>query len=183
MPTHHEPRNGDYAAYVEQLSNRGANAPGQIIKPASGRKKRRLDPDPFDGQTSGSMGPGSVDSILQRPASPSSASPYAAAPLPAGPGKDAPDTLASASKRRFAGLGIYVIVAVLFIQAFTMLIDAIEYGREDIDDYLPSLFLAAFAYVMLKAGRAARRQGRQAPKPLPPLSTISSKPGSRGPSA
>jgi len=138
LSSHHTPRNGDYAAHIDQLVNQGARAPGQTAtsdRPKSWRWQKKIT---FEKTLT------SADT-------------------------DAPASLAEASGRRRSGLIRYLIAAFLLMHAVRAFFTALHYD----DDFVPAGMLAVIAVFLIRSARLSRRRGRQAPKPLPPLTTLS----------
>lgn len=157
MPLHGEPKNGDFAKYVESLG-RGGPPPGQVLPDASERPGKRLGL-PSWGRARGK----GVD--LPTPTSPP-ASPLPT-PMPPGAQRDsqqpAPTLAARAGKRRLA-FGLTVASVLLFWQAAGMLMSASTLPFA-IENYIPALFLGGVALMLLKAARDAR--SKAAGQPLP----------------
>jgi|GEM_PF-5194294 len=142
LSSHHTPRNGDYAAHIDQLVNQGARAPGQTAATKSAKNRRWQ----------------KTVSVEKTFATSDS--------------DDTPASLVDASKRRSLGVFRYVIAVFLLIHAARIVLGAIRYGT-DIDDFVPAIFLAGVAIMILRWARTSRRQSKLTPKRLPPLTTLS----------
>lgn len=160
-----EPKNGDFARYIEQLSRAGG-APGQVL-PA-----QRAPAAAAQSSVAGKL------SELTWGKRPERAAPAA---LPAGDAAQAapaPTLAASASARRMA---LFLTIGALIAgwNALSFFVAALTSGRLDIDTLMPALFLAIAAWMLFKGARNLRA-GRRGPLPkLPPLSTLPKRPDHR----
>ena len=65
------------------------------------------------------------------------------------------------------------LAALLAVVAVDMARDAMAVAG-DFEEFMPSIFLLAFAFIFMRAGLATRRRGRMPAPALPPLSTVPS---------
>ena len=177
-----EPRNGDYAAYIEALSRRGAG-PGQTLRELDSHTTSRtgwadMPTNVGKPEIYPTPGTGTAPYTPYTPA-PRSAAPRATPPVP---GKvadrsdfgqdDGATTLSKQNERQRVSIVMLIVGGVIGLIGASMVIG----GLLDQDgDVIPGLFLLVFAWIFT---RGAWRQRRRASAPLaklPPLSTISSR--------
>ncbi|WP_459614401.1 hypothetical protein [Bordetella sp. 2513F-2] len=152
MPIHGEPRNGDFASYVEALSQQGRTAPGQVARPTRDAAAQVLSPSNWGR----SRGEKTADNAGQAPTDPwqGSFSEADAPPLP---------LAARNSQRRIAaGLTIAALVAAWF--ALTQLMQALRQPVEP-EAFIPVAFLGVCAFMLYNGGRRLRARVRRAPAP------------------
>ncbi|AZW31555.1 hypothetical protein CS343_15435 [Bordetella bronchiseptica] len=161
-----EPKNGDFARYIEELSRTGG-APGQVL-PA-----QRAPAAAAQSGVAGKLSELTWGKRSER---------TAPAPLPASGAEQAapaPTLAASASARRMA---LFLTIGALIAgwNALSFFMAALTSGRLDIDTMMPALFLAIAAWMLFKGARNLRAGRRgQLPK-LPPLNTLPKGPNHRG---
>ena len=183
-----EPRNGDYASYIDGLVNQGANAPGLAGKASRRKKRQQASPADVFGPvgTDPASASSGLDPALQQPFGYSSAPDTTAPSAPSRTARPASThsdssadsgentlTLAQAAKKRLISLILSGISLALIVNVFHRFSDALQRGG-GIDDFIPVVFMGFVALIFFRASRAARRQSKRPPKPLPTLTTLSS---------
>jgi len=172
-----EPKNGDFARYIEELTSAGGVSPGRI---ASRRDARRQTsavtlPFPVAGPTSPSSGSLSEapwgNTASSTPQS-RSASP---APLATAPGRpdEANITLARQAGRRKFGVVLTVAGILAGWSAANIAFRALHSPRFELDELMPAVFLGFFALMLFKAAKGARNPRKTPLNKLPPLTPSS----------
>ncbi len=154
-----EPRDGDYARYIENLTRTGGATPGQV---ADKRKvSRTAAPPPPSKPAPSSSGSGSLSGAPWGNSS--------AQPAPAAPGQDdaASMTLARQATQRKIGVVLTIGGILAGWAAVRILFQALRGPGFDLDEAMPAVFLAFFAFMLFKAAGSARNPRGKAP--LPPL--------------
>jgi hypothetical protein len=170
MAIYSEPKNGDYARYIEELVHRGQAAPGQVMAKASATVQMPATP-PSPGEVIPNVAQGT-----SKPAAPgkTAASRTAALPMPIPPaGQDAGATLAGRAGKRRSALAVTIVSLAIAWQAVRMLIEAVRRPDFDLHELVPVAFLLIFAGILWRAARGQRSRANQPPARLPPLTTIS----------
>jgi hypothetical protein len=148
-----EPRNGDFARYIEQLSRTGGPEPGKVDKRAG------------------------IFSARPAPPPASASEPLSSAPWgqsPASPGVPARDaqaelTLAQRDGKRRASVLLGVAGIAVGIAAARVAFQALQRPYFDLDELMPAVFLGFLALMLFKAATGARKAKNVPARPLPPL--------------
>ncbi|HEY9270853.1 hypothetical protein [Achromobacter sp.] len=159
-----EPRNGDFARYIENLTRAGGVTPGQVPDKRSGSRPAAspVSPPPPAPATRS-------DNLSSAPwgnSAPPSQQPWQA---PTVPGQE--DTAAASMARHATQRKIGIILTVGGIlagwAAVRIIVGALRGPGFNLDEAMPAIFLAFFAIMLFKAGRSARNPRNKAA--LPPL--------------
>lgn len=173
-----EPKNGDFARYIEELTSGRGASPGRI---ASRRDARQQSAAPLSvpppvatppAPTTGSLS----DAPWGATASPSSRSRTAhQAPVATAPGQpdEANITLARQARQRKIGAVLTVAGIMAGWAAANIGFRALHSPRFELDEFMPAVFLAFFAFMLFKAARSARNPRKTPLNKLPPLNPSS----------
>ena len=172
-----EPKNGDFARYVENLSRAGGASPGRVPDKAETRRRQASAPvavptPPPAGSTKDSL----YDLTWGKPAPPPLQSRRAEpAPLVGVPGQEDAATVSMAKRARQRKLGIFLTIAgaIAGWAAVNIAFKALRSPHFDLDELMPAVFLAFFAFMLFKAASGARDPRKQPLGKLPPLKTTS----------
>ncbi|WP_241047451.1 hypothetical protein [Achromobacter xylosoxidans] len=170
-----EPKNGDFARYIENLSRAGGATPGRVPRKAEARRQAPVAapapaPIPVPGRDSlndlawGKTAPpplpsGSAESI----------------PASVAPGQTDAEAVSLAKRARQRKQGIFLTIAgaVAGWAAVNVAFKALHAPRFDLDDFMPAVFLGFFALMLFKAASGARDPRKRPLEKLPPLKTSS----------
>lgn len=157
-----EPRNGDFARYIENLTRAGGATPGQV---PDKRAAARTAPPPVP--PAPSTGPSG--SLSGAPWGKSSKPSTQYQPAPAAPGQEdaASMTLARQATQRKIGIVLTIGGILAGWAAVRIIFQALRGPGFDLDEAMPAIFLAFFAFMLFKAAGRARNPRNKAP--LPPL--------------
>ncbi|SOE49022.1 hypothetical protein [Orrella dioscoreae] len=188
-----EPRNGDYAAYIDKLVNSGSRAPGQVLRELDsiagkarhdtrGHTRARsrwedddvLDASPWPALPPANPAPAPVPAAQPpreavQPVTWETPAPGATTPAPAA---EAPDTLASRNRAQRRSLGGLLVGGILALFGLNKVIVAMA---NDGDGLVGGIFLLVFAWTFLRMGSKDKAGARKPLMKLPPLSTIARK--------
>lgn len=172
-----EPKNGDFARYIEELTSAGGTSPGRI----AGRRDARRQTAPLAVPTPVTARPSPTpDSLSDAPwgntASSSSRSRTAPqAPVATAPGQpdEANITLARRARQRKIGAVLTVAGIMAGWAAANIAFRAFHSPRFELDEFVPAVFLAFFAFMLFKAASSARNPRKTPLDKLPPLSQSS----------
>lgn len=184
-----EPKNGDFASYVEALSRGGGRAPGEVGSPtrAPGAKGwGRSAPagetgDPWTPMPGRSSMP-HIPAQAQHPAPGPQASSASEPPWPGNTSPDAtPRPLAARNAQRRVSVIMTLVSLVVAWVALGRLVEAINHRPFAVENLIPGLFLAAFAFMIYKASRQSRIKGTRGELPrYGRLDSLSGKPRDDG---
>ena len=173
-----EPKNGDFARYVENLSRAGGASPGRVPDKAEAKRQQQASapvavasPSPAtptkDSLYDLSWGKSAPPPLQSRRADP--------APQVTVPGQEDAATVSMAKRARQRKLGIFLTIAgaIAGWAAVNMAFKALRAPRFDLDELMPAVFLAFFAFMLFKAASGARDPRKQPLGKLPPLKTSS----------
>jgi len=132
-----EPKNGDFASYVESLGRNGAQAPGQVLKPTRAEKSGR--------RAAAKPQPASPRSM---PGGSTAGSPEAAVPL------------ARQAGQRRVGFILGLAAAALGWYTIRQVLNAFEQGTLDADTLFPAVFTGFVALMLLKARSNVRAKAQ-----------------------
>ncbi len=156
-----EPRNGDFARYIENLTRAGGATPGQV---QDKRAAARTAPPPTPAPSSGS---GSLSGAPWGKSSKPSTQRQPAAPAAPGQEDAASMTLARQATQRKIGVVLTIGGILAGWAAVRIIFQALRGPGFDLDEAMPAIFLAFFAFMLFKAAGRARNPRNKAP--LPPL--------------
>jgi hypothetical protein len=167
-----EPKDGDYARYIDTLVNRGAPPPGQVMN--QGLPTRET---PSPGQVLPEKSPRTgktTNADSGKPAMPAKtkAAPSAAAPANAAARST---TLAAQAGKRKLSTGVALVALVIGWHAVRMIVGALEQRPIQPDQVIPGAFLLLFALMLFRISRRVRADSRRPPGPLAPLPTLDGK--------
>ncbi|SAI56522.1 Uncharacterised protein [Bordetella ansorpii] len=172
-----EPKNGDFASYVEALGRTGMQAPGQVVKPTRAEKKTRRQaiahqeqqfPDAVPGGPQASQWDTGWGRNDGKP--PSSAKPV---PRPqrgtpggfaAGSPEASPQLAKLASHRRVAFV-MTIIAALLAWNAVSTVIEALSNQPVQMESFFPAVFWGFVSLMLFKSARGLRAKARQGALP------------------
>lgn len=161
-----EPKDGDFARYIENLTRAGGTTPGRV-PPKREASQRLPEPAPKPAATTGSL---SSDAWGRSTPQPSSRSTETAAP-PSFPDHEevAAASLARMARQRKIG-AILTIGGVLTGWAAARIAFQVFRGPGfSMDELMPAIFLAFFAVMLFKAAGNARNPRKTPLAKLPPL--------------
>lgn len=162
-----EPKDGDYARYVKELSRVSASGLFNAPSPDATRSP---------GATSGGEST-STSPLSSAPWGNGGTPPVPHSTLPpAQPDTDAA-TLAKTAAKRGVGKVLTVAAAVVGLIAARIVLQALNNPRAGLDDFMPAVFLAFFAFMLFKAAGDARKPGKPLAGKLPPLKSTYRKDG------
>ncbi|ARP94622.1 hypothetical protein [Bordetella genomosp. 13] len=187
-----EPKNGDFASYVESLSRNGGPAPGQVLQPVP-REQRPREPAPKPAARSAaaaaakpSGGPdasGWGRSDKPAPAATATPLPAPARGTPGGfaDGSPAAQQLARVSSHRRVALILTLAAVALCWSAFATVIEAMNRQPRQVEDFFPAVFLTFVALMLFKAASRLRAKAREGVLPkYGPLETLTRRPDRQG---
>jgi hypothetical protein len=169
-----EPKNGDFARYIEELTSAGGTSPGRIASRRDARRQTAPLSTPTPVAPPPSSPPGSLsDAPWGNTASSSSrsrtASPAPVATIPGQP-DEAGITLARRARQRKIGAVLTVAGIMAGWAAANIAFRAFHSPRFELDEFVPAVFLAFFAFMLFKAAGSARNPRKTPLDKLPPLS-------------
>jgi len=172
-----KPKNGDFARYIEELTSAGGASPGRIASRRDARRQSAPVAVPMPVAVPPSPTPGSLsDAPWGNTASSSPRSRSASqAPLATLPGQ--PDqanvSLAQQARRRKIGAVLTVAGIMAGWAAANIGFRALHSPRFELDEFMPAVFLAFFAFMLFKAASGARNPRKTPLNKLPPLTPSS----------
>jgi len=172
-----EPKNGDFARYIEELTNAKGASPGRIASRREARRQTAPVAVPMPVAEPPSPTPGSLsDAPWGNTGSSSSRSRTATqAPLATFPGQpdEANITLARQARSRKIGAVLTVAGIMAGWAAANIAFRAFHSPRFELDELMPAVFLAFFAFMLFKAASSARNPRKSPLNKLPPLTQSS----------
>ncbi|WP_144633409.1 hypothetical protein [Bordetella genomosp. 13] len=171
-----EPKNGDFASYVEALGRTGMQAPGQVIKPTRAEKKTRRQAIVHQEQQFPDAVPGGPQASQwdtgwgRNDTKPAAAKPVPRPPrgTPGGFAAGSPEASAQlaklASHRRVAFV-LTVVAALLAWNAVSTVLEAINREHYEIEAFFPAVFLGFVSFMLFRAARGLRAKARQGALP------------------
>ncbi|KGD87776.1 hypothetical protein JL37_24660 [Achromobacter sp. RTa] len=166
-----EPKDGDFARYIENLTRAGGATPGRV-PPKRQASRRAAEPVP----PSVPAPAPSSESLSTAPWGKSAPQPLpsrsdAAAPAAPAPGQEDPAaaSLADRARRRKIGIILTVAGALAGWAAARIVFEVLRNPRFDMDELMPAVFLAFFAFMLFKAAGSARNPRKTPLEKLPPL--------------
>lgn len=168
-----EPKNGDFARYIENLSRAGGATPGRVPSKAETKRQAAMPaPTPSPAPDQGSLN----DLTWGKTAPPPLQSRRADSVPPAvAPGQTDAEAVSLAKRARQRKQGIFLTIAgaVAGWAAVNVAFKALHAPRFDLDDFMPAVFLGFFALMLFKAASGARDPRKRPLEKLPPLKTSS----------
>ncbi|MCZ8406839.1 hypothetical protein SB816_09615 [Achromobacter sp. SIMBA_011] len=168
-----EPKNGDFARYIENLSRAGGATPGRVPSKAETKRQAAMPaPTPSPAPDQGSLN----DLTWGKTAPPPLQSRRAdSVPPTVAPGQTDAEAVSLAKRARQRKQGIFLTVAgaVAGWAAVNVAFKALHAPRFDLDDFMPAVFLGFFALMLFKAASGARDPRKRPLEKLPPLKTSS----------
>ncbi|MFY0479317.1 hypothetical protein [Achromobacter marplatensis] len=168
-----EPKNGDFARYIENLTNAGGITPGRVPdKRETARQAAAPVPPPASEPLStapwGKPAPPPLQSRRD------AASPGSTAPVQNDEG-----TVSMARLARQRKIGAILTIAGILAgwAAVTIGFRVLRSPQFDLDALVPAIFLGFFAFMLIKAAGAARKPGKALLGKLPPLKSSYRKDG------
>lgn len=161
-----EPKDGDFARYIENLSRAGGATPGKVPE------KRRASPQ---ATATVPTPPATTGGSLSTAHWGNTASPYPTASAPSSTASaDAADaSLAQRAKQRKIGIILTIAGILAGWAAVNIAFRALRAPHFELDELVPAVFLAFFALMLLKAAGSARKPRATPLGKLPPLKTSS----------
>ncbi|MGY6270207.1 hypothetical protein ACXIUT_10990 [Achromobacter denitrificans] len=161
-----EPKDGDFARYIENLTRAGGGTPGRV---ASRREAawRASGPAPAPAASPAPPEPLST-APWGKSAPPGSPVPTPGSPLPREE-DPAAASLARRARQRKIGIILTVAGALAGWAAARIVFEVLRRPQFDMDELMPAIFLAFFAVMLFKAAGNARNPGKAPPAKLPPL--------------
>lgn len=160
-----EPKDGDFARYIENLTRAGGATPGRV--PPKREAARRVPepvpaPAPPEPLSTAPWGKSAPPPLPSRPG--------AAAPPPAA-GHEDPAAVPLARRARQRKIGIILTVAGVLAgwAAARIVFEVLRSPRFDLDELMPAIFLVFFAVMLFKAAGSARNPRKTPLEKLPPL--------------
>ncbi|QDQ87630.1 hypothetical protein FMZ60_08530 [Alcaligenaceae bacterium SJ-26] len=159
MPLDSEPRNGDYASYIDALVNRQTTAPGQTARrPQTGAAKARSQFPDMPSSLPPQPAPLPTGGRPARQAAPRHERP-ATTPAPANQPSDTPQpTLAELATKRRGGLVMMLIGIAALIKGFDFASNVLLY--QQFSELIPMFVLLFIGSQFFQRGRDLRRQGK-----------------------
>lgn len=168
-----EPKNGDFARYIENLSRAGGATPGRVPSKAETKRQAAMPaPTPSPAPDQGSLN----DLTWGKTAPPPLQSRRAdSVPPTVAPGQTDAEAVSLAKRARQRKQGIFLTIAgaVAGWAAVNVAFKALHAPRFDLDDFMPAVFLGFFALMLFKAAGGARDPRKRPLEKLPPLKTSS----------
>ncbi|CAB3629686.1 MULTISPECIES: hypothetical protein [Achromobacter] len=168
-----EPKNGDFARYIENLSRAGGATPGRVPSKAETKRQAAMPaPTPSPAPDQGSLN----DLTWGKTAPPPLQSRRAdSVPPTVAPGQTDAEAVSLAKRARQRKQGIFLTIAgaVAGWAAVNVAFKALHAPRFDLDDFMPAVFLGFFALMLFKAASGARDPRKRPLEKLPPLKTSS----------
>ena len=162
-----EPKNGDFARYIEELTRAGGATPGRSPSRRDARRQASAPAAPP------SATPGSLSDAPwgnTGPAPLPSRAPVATAP---GQPDEVSMTLARRARQRKIGAVLTVAGIMAGWAAANIAFRALHSPQFELDEFMPAVFLAFFAFMLFKAASGARNPRKTPLEKLPPLTPSS----------
>lgn len=172
-----EPKNGDFASYVEALGRTGMQAPGQVIKPTRAEKKTRRQaiahqeqqfPDAVPGGPQASQWDTGWGRNDGKSASSAKPMPRPQRGAPGGFAAGSPDAsgqLAKLASHRRVAFVLTIVAALLAFNALTTVIDALNHKPVQLEHFFPAVFWGFVSLMLFKSAQGLRAKARQGTLP------------------
>lgn len=167
-----EPKNGDFARYIENLTNAGGVTPGRVPDKREGSRQAAA-------QVPAPAPPPSSDSLSTAPWGKAATPPWEPQPDARAAGSTAPAaeegaaSLARRARQRKIGAVLTIVGILVGWAAVNIGFRAIRNPQFDLDELVPAIFLGFFAFMLIKAASSARNPRKTPLGKLPPLKTTS----------
>lgn len=157
-----EPRNGDFARYIENLTRTGGASPGQVPDKRAQSRPAAPPPSPPPPATPSETLSGAP---WGKPAPP----PLQSRQAPAAPGQTDAAEVSMARQATQRKIGVILTVGGILAgwAGARIIFEALRGPGFDLDEAMPAVFLFFFAMMLFKAARNARNP--RGKTPLPPL--------------
>ncbi len=172
-----EPKNGDFARYIENLSRAGGATPGRVPSKAEAKRQAAAPvatpaPTPAPVPSQGSLNDLTWGNTAPPPLQSRRAD---SVPPTVAPGQTDAEAVSLAKRARQRKQGIFLTIAgaVAGWAAVNVAFKALHAPRFDLDDFMPAVFLGFFALMLFKAASGARDPRKRPLEKLPPLKTSS----------
>lgn len=172
-----EPKNGDFARYIEELTSGRGSSPGRIASRRDARRQTAPLSVPTPIAAPPSVTGGSLSDAPWGATASSSSRPRTAhqPPVATPPGQpdEANTTLARQARQRKIGAVLTVAGIMAGWAAANIGFRALHSPRFELDEFMPAVFLAFFAFMLFKAASSARNPRKTPLNKLPPLNPSS----------
>lgn len=182
-----EPKNGDFARYIENLTRAGGATPGRVPdkrdaarQPYAGASAPVPPPVTSDSLSTAPWGKPSTPAQRSTPSPRNTPTPGATAPDASSPGSTADaGEVSMAQRARQRKIGVVLTIGGILAgwSAVNIAFRALRSPQFDMDELMPAIFLAFFAFMLLKAAGNARNPRKRPLGKLPPLKTTYRKDG------
>lgn len=165
-----EPKNGDFARYIENLTRAGGVTPGRVPdKREASRWTPASAPAPAP--------PAANEPLSTAPwgkAAPPPMQSMPGAPMPV-PGQEESGAVSMAQRARRRRIGIVLTIGGMLAgwAAVRIAFEALQRSEFELDALMPAVFLAFFAFMLFKAASGARNPRKSQLQKLPPLTPSS----------
>lgn len=172
-----EPKNGDFARYIEELTRTGGASPGRIASRRDARRQTAPLSVPTPVPVPPSPTPGSLSDAPWGNTASSSPRTRSTPQAPVATLPDQPDeanlTLARQARQRKLGVVLTVAGIMAGWAAANIAFRALHSPRFELDELMPAVFLGFFALMLFKAAKGARSPRKTPLNKLPPLTPSS----------
>ncbi|QVQ27520.1 hypothetical protein [Achromobacter deleyi] len=159
-----EPKNGDFARYIENLTRAGGATPGQV----SGQREasRRA-----SAPVAAPVPTATSESLSTAPWGKAAPPPMQSMPGVSVPGQEDAGAVSMARRARQRKIGIVLTIGGMLAgwAAVRIAFEAMRHSDYNLDTLMPAIFLALFAFMLFKAGSGARNPRKSRLETLPPL--------------
>lgn len=168
-----EPKNGDFARYIENLSRAGGATPGRV--PSKAETRRQATAPVATPTPAPAPSPGSLNDLAWGKTAPPQSHRADSVPSTVAPGQTDAEAVSLAKRARQRKQGIFLTIAgaVAGWAAVNVAFKALHAPRFDLDDFMRAVFLGFFALMLFKAASGARDPRKRPLEKLPPLKTSS----------
>ncbi|KRC85778.1 hypothetical protein D3C87_553450 [compost metagenome] len=159
-----EPKNGDFARYIENLTRAGGVTPGQVSR------QREASRQPSVPVAAPAPAPSS-EPLSTAPWGKTAPPPMRPAPGVAIPGQEDVGAVSMARRARQRKIGIVLTVGGILAgwAAVRIAFESLRRSEFELDALMPAIFLAFFAFMLFKAASSARNPRGSRLEKLPPL--------------
>ncbi|NMK49784.1 hypothetical protein [Achromobacter sp. Bel] len=172
-----EPKNGDFARYIENLTNAGGPTPGRVPdkrESAPQAASPAAVPVPPPASDSLSTAPWGKPALPPLPSRREATAPGSTAPAPTDEGAV---SMARRARQRKIGAVLTIGGILAGWAAVNIGFRAFRNPQFDLDELVPAIFLGFFAFMLIKAAGAARKPSKSLLDKLPPLKSSYRKDG------
>ncbi|WMD21340.1 hypothetical protein RAS12_02945 [Achromobacter seleniivolatilans] len=168
-----EPKDGDFARYIENLTRAGGTTPGRV---PDKREASRQAASPIAAPASRPVPATTADSLSTAPWGKPALPPLQSRASTNPPGSTAPQqsdegTVSMARRARQRKIGIILTIAGMLAgwAAVNIGFRALRNPHFDLDQLVPAIFLGFFAFMLFKAASGVRNPRKTLQDKLPPL--------------